>query len=165
MSKQVEAVFDFLCPYCYRGITQFIDILPDYPDVEIIWRPCESHPRPETASQYSDMATAAFFYLRDAGGDLPAFIDKVYKAWFEDKKRIDDVELLSDIAAECGGDKEEALQALNSGRYADEVDKANIYAWEELQLEAVPSYISGDKRALSAGGVLVPIEEVKILME
>ncbi len=165
MSKQIEAIFDFLCPYCYKGIGEFMDIIPDFPDVEVIWRPCESHPRPEFARQHSDLANAAFFYLRDAGGDLSAFINKVYKACFVDKKRIDDADLLASIASECGGDKDEAYKAVTDGRYADEVNKANIYAWDELKLNAVPSYICEGKKALSRGGILVPIGSVKKIME
>ncbi len=160
MSKKIEAVFDFLCPYCYEGIKQFMDILPEFQDLEVIWRPCESHPRPEYASQHSDLATAAFFCVRDAGGDLPLFINKVYDAWFVNRKRIDDINLLSSLAGECGGDREKTFKALSEGRYAEEVNEANIYAWDELGLEAVPSYICGGKRALSRGGVLVPVEKV-----
>ncbi len=164
MSKQIDAVFDFLCPYCYEGIGQFISILPEYSDIEVVWHPCEAHPRPEFATQHSDLAAAAFFAVRDAGGDIIPFITKVYKTWFVDKERIDDMDLLATIAAECGADREEVYNALKDGKYADEVNDSNIYAWDTLGLEAVPSYICGDESACSKGGRLVPIEKVKELI-
>ena len=49
MSKKIKVFYDYTCPYCYKGLRELQDILPDYKNVEIDWSPCEAHPRPETA--------------------------------------------------------------------------------------------------------------------
>ncbi len=165
MKKQIEVFFDYVCPFCNKGIRQFLDILPDYLDTEVIWRPCEAHPRPEHANIHSDLAIQAMYYLRDQGGDLIRFHTEVYDAWFCRKQRIDDIELLASLAEKCGGDKEGALAVLRENRYAGEVVEGNRYAWEEKGLYAVPSYCCGDKTAYSKNGLLVSIKKVRTLLE
>lgn len=44
---KLEMFFDYLCPYCYLTFHEFKEILPDYPRLSVIWRPCEVRPRPE----------------------------------------------------------------------------------------------------------------------
>ena len=53
---KLELFFDYICPYCYRGHRMFLELLPLYPGLEVVWRPCESHPRPENTYRHSDMA-------------------------------------------------------------------------------------------------------------
>ncbi len=163
--KEVEVFFDYVCPFCNEGIRQFLEILPEYPDVKVIWRPCESHPRPEFARIHSDLAIQMFFCLQEQGGDLIKYHLKIFDDWFQEKKRIDDIDLLGEIAADCGADEAEVRAALKENKYAKDVDEANRYAWEEKNLYAVPSYISGDKQALSKDGRLVSIQNVRELLE
>ncbi len=165
MTKQIEVFFDYICPYCNRGIRQFLEILPKYPETQVIWRPCESHPRPEEYGPFhSDIAIQAMFALEDAGGDLISFHLKVFDAWFTKGERLDDRELLAGLAAQCGGNEQEIYKALTENRYAQKVQEANRYAWEERGLSAVPSYIAKGRRALSRDGQLVPIKEVEQLL-
>ena len=156
--KRVEVYFDYLCPYCYQGHKNLKKLLPSHPDVEIVWMPCEAHPRPETAKIYSDIANMGMFFLRDSGGDLGRYNDLVYSAHFEKGLRIDDIEVLASIAEECGADPNVFKAALNSGRYATEAVEANRRAWGEKGWEAVPSYSCGEKEIGSRGGILVPPE-------
>ena len=46
MSKKIKVFYDYTCPFCYKGIGELQDILPDYKSVEVEWSPCEAHPRP-----------------------------------------------------------------------------------------------------------------------
>ena len=39
--------YDYECPFCKKGWEAMTDLLPDYPGMEIEWRPVEAHPRPE----------------------------------------------------------------------------------------------------------------------
>ncbi|MCD8294487.1 MAG: DsbA family protein, partial [Clostridia bacterium] len=112
MTRQIEAFFDYACPYCDDGIRQFLDILSDYPDVEVVWRPCEAHPWPERTTMHSNLAIQAMYCLRDMGGDLVKFHIKVFDAWFGQRKRIDYVELLSNLVGGCGGSAAGAMVAL-----------------------------------------------------
>ncbi len=164
MKKKVEVFFDYICPYCDEGIRQFLKILPNYKDVQVIWRPCESHPRPEYATIHSDCAIQAMYVLREQNGDLIKFHLQVFDAYFRQNRRIDDPSLLASLVGNCGGNKTEAARALRENRYAAEVLEGNRYAWEEKQLYAVPSYVCGEKSALSRDGILVPISKVQALL-
>ncbi len=163
--KEVEVFFDYVCPFCNEGIWQFLEVLPEYSDVKVIWRPCESHPRPEFACVHSDLAIQTFFCLQEQGGDLVQYHQKIFDACFQEKRRIDDIDMLSITAAECGANEEEVRAALKENKYAGKVEDANRYAWEEKGLFAVPSYISGNKQALSKDGRLVPIQKVIELLK
>ena len=59
---KLELFFDYICPYCYRGHRMFLELLPLYPGLEVVWRPCESHPRPENTYRHSDMAIQGMRY-------------------------------------------------------------------------------------------------------
>lgn len=158
--KRVEVYFDYLCPYCYKGHQNLKQLLPGHPDVEIVWMPCEAHPRPEVSKIYSDIAMMGMFFLRDHGGDVDQYNDLVYEAHFEREERIDDPELLTGIAGECGADPAAFKKALCDGRYSEEVHAANRRAWGEKGWEAVPSYSCGEKNIGSQGGILVPLENL-----
>ena len=40
MSKKIKVFYDYTCPFCYKGLKELGDILPDYKTVEIEWSPC-----------------------------------------------------------------------------------------------------------------------------
>lgn len=164
MPKTVQAFFDYVCPYCYRGILAFLDMLLDYPDVQVDWKPCEAHPRPEFAPIHSDMAAQAMLCLQDQGGDLIRFHRLVFHAHFEKRMRIDDPQVLADLAAACGGDGKVVYRALQAGQYAAAVAENNRLAWDELGLFAVPSYRVGNRVAGSRDGILVAKSEVAKLL-
>ncbi len=165
MKKKIEVFFDYLCPYCDKGIRQFIEILPEYNNIEVEWIPCEAHPRPEYSSIYSDIAIEAMYCLKEQNGDLIKFHIEVFNAWFKDRKRIDDINILSSIAEKCGGSKEKTINLLIEKKYKNKASENNEYAWSKNGLYAVPSYICGDKTALSKDGILVPIKKVRKLIE
>lgn len=164
MSKTVEAFFDYVCPYCYRGILELLDMLPDYPKVQIDWKPCEAHPRPELAPIHSDMAAQAMLCLQGQGGDLIRFHRLVFHAHFERRMRIDDLQVLADLAAACGGDEKTVYKALQAGQYAAAVAENNRMAWGKLGFFAVPSYRTGSHVAGSRDGILVSKSEVAKLL-
>lgn len=43
----LEVFFDYTCPFCYLGLSEVRTALKKHPDIEVAWRPCEAHPRPE----------------------------------------------------------------------------------------------------------------------
>lgn len=166
MPKIVQAFFDYVCPYCCRGILAFLDMLPDYPEVQVDWKPCEAHPRPEYAPIHSDVAAQAMLCLQDQGGDLIRFHRLVFQAYFEKRMHIDDPQVLADLAAACGGDGKAVYKALQARQYAAAVVENNRLAWDELGLFAVPSYRTGNRLAGSRDGILVSKNEVaKLLSE
>ena len=101
---KLELFFDYICPYCYRGHRMFLELLPLYPGLEVVWRPCESHPRPENTYRHSDMAIQGMYYLEERGGDLSSYHRLVYEAHFEKGLDISDCSVLAGLAARCGAE-------------------------------------------------------------
>lgn len=157
---KIELFFDYACPYCYRGHKNLLKLIDKYPQLEIIWRPCEAHPRPEQASIHSDMAIQGMYFIRDNGGDIWNYHQLVYEAVFEKSGDISDLSLLVQLASSCHADPVSFHQALIENRYADEVEKGNLYAWRDLLLNAVPSYLSGRRFIGSHDGIMVSRQEL-----
>ena len=158
--KQLEVYFDYHCPHCYKGHQNLKQLLPHHPDVQILWQPCEAHPRPEVRDLYTDVATMGMYCVRDCGGDVDRYNDLVYEAHVQKKQRSDDPDVLTAIALTCGADEKTFRAALTDKGYADEVYQANIRAWMTHGWEAVPSYICEGKKIGSRGGVAVPLEDL-----
>jgi len=158
--KRLEVYFDFLCPYCYEGHKNLMNLLEHHSDLEIVWKPCEANPRPEVASIHSDLATAGFFYLEDIGGNTDIYVELLYSNYFDHGQRIDDVFVLSRLAEMCGAEADEFEAAVVSEEYAARVRAANEYAWNILGWSAVPSYVCGGKGIGSEPGELVTAEQL-----
>lgn len=44
---KLEIFFDYICPYCYLGLHELNQVLLDYPELPVEWRPCEINPLSE----------------------------------------------------------------------------------------------------------------------
>ena len=100
-------------------------------------------PRP-----YTRLAFEGYFYAQEQGrGEV--YGDKVYRAYFIDEKDIGDRQVLGDLAAQSGLDREDFLQALEDGIYGPEEKKAVTYSRQELKVEVIPTiYINGKQISL-----------------
>lgn len=100
-------------------------------------------PRP-----YTRLAFEGYFYAKEQGqGEV--YGDKVYRAYFIDEKDIGDMELLSDLAAESGLDREDFKKALIDGIYGKEEKEAVRHSREDLKVKSVPTiYIDGKEITL-----------------
>ena len=165
MSKKIKVFYDYTCPFCYKGIGELQDILPDYKSVEVEWSPCEAHPRPEPARVHSDLAAQVGFYIAENGLNIKKYNNLVFEAHFEKQQKIDDKELLADLAEQAGAKREDVLELLAANKNAKKVEDSNIEVWQTLEIQAVPSYVYGDKMAASGGGLLVPISKVAELFK
>lgn len=165
MSKTVKVFYDYTCPYCYKGLRELNDILPDYKNVKLEWSPCEAHPRPEPARVHSDLAAQVGFFISENGFNMKLYNDLVYEAHFEKKQRIDNIELLADFAAEAGAKREDIIEMLKENRNAKKVEVSNIEVWRTLEIPAVPAYVHDENIAASGGGLLVPIGKVAELFK
>lgn len=180
---QLEVFFDYICPYCYLGLHDLKELLPNYPALSIAWRPCEAHPRPEprftwgdalewegdllfrihqagipinqphSPSRYSDKAIQGLLSLEDQGGNIQRYNEAVYAAVFVHGKNIEDLDVLSECALTAGADPAVFRQVLLSETYKEQQLELNRYAWEENALEAVPSFRVGDFRLNAAPGI------------
>lgn len=100
-------------------------------------------PRP-----YTRLAFEGYFYAQEQGrGEV--YGDKVYRAYFIDERDIGDREVLGDLAAESGLDREDFLTALEDGIYGPEEKEAVRYSKEELKVEVIPTiYVNGQRISL-----------------
>jgi len=164
---RVEVFFDYYCPYCYKGHGYLKDLIQYYSKVEIAWKPCESHPRPERRTPHSDLAIQGMYFMMENGGDLWEYHDCIYAAMFEQHLDIGSVEVLVACIEKMNCIKEKHIEvaafkaALNNKTYELVQHQGNRYAWEDQALDAVPSYIAGGRRLLSRDGVMVSKKELE----
>jgi len=132
------------------------ELLPKYPEVEIIWKPVEAHPRNEEPDHrpYVDLIVQGCLYIQETGGDEYTFTQRVFSAHFEEDLDVEDISVL----VKCAIDSEVAditafEAALTDAKYEKAMLDANDYAYEQKGVWAVPTFVCGDIRLDSVGGV------------
>jgi len=137
--RRLEVFFDYACPYCLKGHGYLAELLPRFPDIEVIWRPCEAHPRPERYGPHSDLCIQGMFYALEQGVDIWEYHERMYTAALKDGVNIEDADVL---AGRVRGLLEytDFLAEMMSGKYKKAVTEANVYAWGQCGLCAVPSF-------------------------
>lgn len=93
-----------------------------------------------TAHQLSHFAAAQ--------GKQHEMVQQLFKAYFTDGRNVGDREVLADLAAEIGLDRDAALAALTSGEFADAVE-ADIQQAREYGIQGVPFFVFAGKYAVS----------------
>lgn len=180
--KQVEVFFDYICPFCYRGLNDLMSIQDDYPDLDFIYRPSKVHfENSETPVQDSSMdrvlkvflneadleynkpfnpisdtnlAFKAMNYLQEHHGKVDLYNYNIYKAHFVDQKNIADINIILDCASSCGIEVEKLKEFLTNEDYSRRHQEDLEYAYLEKKIEFVPTLIMEDKRlnAIEAQG-------------
>ena len=77
-----------------------------------------------------------------------AMVETLFRAFFVDAKNLADRNVLANLAAACGFDATEILNALNNGEDTDAVI-GEIAAAQELGIQGVPFFIFGQRYAVS----------------
>lgn len=143
--NKLEIFFDYICPYCQKSYEHLSEIITQYPAIEILWRPCESHPRPDPYEPHSDMCIQGFFYAAEKGADLWEYNTRMYNAALNDKVNIEDVNVLAETVKGLL-DPGDFRLSLQNGTYAKELQNSNEYAFNESGVWAVPAYrLNGEK--------------------
>jgi len=137
--RKLEVFFDYICPYCLKGHNFLKDLLPDYPDIEVVWRPCEAHPRPEQYGFHSDLCIQGFFFALEHGVDIWEYNERIYHAALIDHVNIEDPEVIAGHIYDLL-DYNALLKALYSCKYEKAISDTNDYADEQSDIWAVPSY-------------------------
>ena len=160
----MEVFFDYTCPFCVTGHENLLALLPEFPDTEPLWRPCEAHPRPETHGPHSDLCIQGMFFAADQGADLWAYHERMYRLCRRGGIDIEDTDAL---AAHVGGllDADAFRGALRNGLYREAGEQANIYAYETSGVWAVPSYRMGGRKLDAVEGVGVTRAQLKAFLE
>lgn len=102
-----------------------------------------------SAIQISPNTLDAHRLIRWAFGERQdAMVETLFHAFFVDAKNLADRNVLASLAAECGFDAAEILNALNDGEDSDAVI-GEIAAAQELGIQGVPFFIFGQRYAVS----------------
>ena len=162
--RQLEVFFDYICPYCLKGHEYLKELLPLYTDIEVIWRPCEAHPRPERYGLHSDLCIQGLFYALDKGADIWDYHERMYNAAVKARVNIEDPEV---VAGHAHGllDATEFFDILQSGKYSKSVSDANDYAYEQSDVWAVPAYRMDGRKLDSVEGVGVTKAQLSAFLE
>lgn len=164
MKRRLEVFFDYICPFCFRAHGYLKELMADYPDLEIVWRPCESHPRPEQHGLHSDLCIQGYFFAKENGVDDWNYHDRMFQAARKDRINIEDIDVLADYASDLV-DAEAFRKALCDGRYRENLAKVNELAFVKSGVWAVPSYRMEGRKLDSVEGVGVSSEQLRAFLD
>lgn len=94
-------------------------------------------PQPRSAKAFEILA------LAQGKGLDHAYSMRVLRAFFQEDRDIGKPEVLIELAADAGLDREEARQALDSGAFAEHHRRALRHAREDMAITAVPTIVVG----------------------
>lgn len=160
---KLEVFFDYACPFCMKGHSYLAELHPLYPEIEIVWCPCEAHPRPEIYGSHSDLCIQGMFFALDHGVDIWAYHERMYNAAVKDRINIEDINVLADCVQGLL-DTEAFRKSLQNGEYAKVLKDSNDYAYEQSGVWAVPSYRMNGRKLDSAEGIGITKEQLAKFM-
>lgn len=145
MKHKLEFFFDYACPYCLQAQKHLMELMPDYPDLDIVWHPCESHPRPDRYGPHSDLCIQGYFFAVENGVDILAYHDRMYQAALKEHVDIENIDALTDYLSDIVN--ADAFRfVLRQGIYRRELKEANELAFKISGVWAVPAYrLEGSK--------------------
>jgi len=145
LMPKLEVFFDYACPYCYRGHKNLMELLPDFPEIEALWRPCEAHPRPDWYGTHSDLCIQGMFFAMDQKTDLLSYHERMYDLIHNQHVNVENISVLVANTAdllEIGAFRE----ALVSENYRQIQQEANVYAFNQNSVRVVPAYRMDGRR-------------------
>ena len=161
---QLEVFFDYACPYCLKGHQYLLELMPEFPHIEVVWRPCEAHPRPERYGPHSDLCIQGMFFADERGADLWAYHERMYDLALGRQVNIEDIGALAAHVADLL-DANAFRDALSGGQYRGIQQKGNAYAYEESGVWAVPAYRMNGRRLDSVEGVGVTKAQLRAFLD
>jgi len=150
--RKLEVFFDYTCPFCFKGHGYLMELLQKYPGLEIEWRPCEAHPRPETYGRHSDLCARAMYFALAHGTDPAEYHREMFHAALTDRADIEDINTIVKIT-EGLLDGDELRNALAGNQFEDSLLENNRLAWDVYRFPAVPSYRLNEKLLESKEGI------------
>lgn len=87
-------------------------------------------------------------HLADQQGRMHELKQALFAAHFTHNRNISDINVLADIAAETGLDRNEALAVLEDQRFAQEVREAEKH-WQQQGIQSVPAIIFNERHLVS----------------
>ncbi|PLT34529.1 DsbA family protein [Bacillus sp. V5-8f] len=94
---------------------------------------------------YTHLAFEGFQYAKEKGKGNE-YNDRMLRAFFQEEKNIGEISVLTDLAGEIGLDKEEFRTSLETRKYKEAHQKALDHAYNEANIQAVPTFMIGDTK-------------------
>ncbi|MCP4595589.1 2-hydroxychromene-2-carboxylate isomerase [Neptuniibacter sp.] len=192
MSSPIDVTlfFNFRSPYCYLASKTLWPIVDDY-DVNLVWKPVggwDLRSSPERAQKKipiarQDLARFArrlnvpvtpppketeptlagqLSLFAEEKGVLRAFITEVMAAEWGEGKNIGDPEVLLEVGASIGLDRDEMKSVLRDEKYLDQL-QANAKEAEDLGVVGVPTFVIGDQIFWGQDRIDFVLEELEML--
>jgi len=161
---KLEVFFDYSCPFCRRGYNSFIELLPEYPEMTVVWCPCEAHPRPEKAGRHSDLCIRGMFFAAENGVDLSKYHQRMFALYHDDKIDVEDIDILAEALKDLL-DAHNFCQAINNGKYVKELQDANDYAYEQSGVWVLPAFRMDGRKLDAMAGAGVTKEQLKDFLD
>ena len=156
--------FDYACPYCLRAHEYLTELIPQYPDVSVVWRPCEAHPRPDRYGLHSDLCIQGYFFVRENGADVLAYHDRMYRAALKDRIDIESIDVLTDSVRDLV-DADAFRLALQQGTYQKALAESNRLAFEHSGVWVVPAYRMAGRKIDAVENVGVSKEQLRRFLD
>ena len=157
---KLQVFYDYLCPYCKTGHEYLQKEIAAYPDIEIEWRPVESHPEPEDYHPHTHLACQSYYAARELGADMDAFHTAMYRAVVDEGRNVEKAEVIAEVLKGIV-DTDRLRGILESGRYAKQVDENNELAFEKSGVWFVPAFRMNGNALDAKGGVGVTAKELR----
>ena len=162
--NKVEMFFDYACPFCWRAFKSLYELLPEYPQIEMIWHLCEAHPRPEEGfGLHSDLVIEGMFFAKDSGLDILAYHKQAFSLMHVEKVNVEDIETLV-LALSDFADPSGLRRALEAGRYRQMREEANDFAYQESGVWVIPDFRAGEHKLVAEAGVGVTAEQLRAFL-
>lgn len=156
--------FDYACPYCLRAHEYLTELMPQYPDVSVVWRPCEAHPRPDRYGPHSDLCIQGYFFARENGADVLAYHNRMYRAALKDRIDIESIDVLTDSVRDLV-DADAFRLALQQGTYQKALAESNRLAFERSGVWVVPAYRMEGRKIDAVENVGVSKEQLRRFLD
>jgi predicted DsbA family dithiol-disulfide isomerase len=164
MKQELEVFFDYACPYCLRAHEYLTELMPQYPDVSIVWRPCEAHPRPDRYGPHSDLCIQGYFFALENGVDVLAYHARMYRAALKDRIDIENIDVLTDSVRDLV-DADAFRLALQQGTYQKALAESNQLAFERSGVWVVPAYRMEGRKIDSVENIGVSKEQLRRFLD
>lgn len=160
----MQFFFDYECPYCKTGYEYLMKQIVNFPDVEIDWRPIESHPLPEDHPPHTYLACQGYYIAKELGADMPAFHAAMYQAISIDRQNVENPEVLCNIVKDIV-DAGKFRAILDSGKYAAQIDENNDFAYEKSEVWYVPAFRMSGRKLDARGGIGIRPDELRSFLK
>ncbi|WP_349945232.1 DsbA family protein [Lacrimispora sp. BS-2] len=164
MKRELHVFFDYICPYCLKAHKHLRELIPDYPDVTIVWHPCESHPRPDPYGLHSDLCIQGYFYAVDYGVDILEYHEQMYQAALIERINIENIDALTECVSDLV-DADDFRLSLQLGTYRSKLGESNELAFEKSGVWAFPAFRMGALKLDAVENVGVSKEQILHLIK